>query len=175
MRQRRCAAEHPLATIKRDGRLPLPHQRHNQGQSRNRSQPPGLKHSARNQSHWSARSEQDSVDDPIKRGPNSPLEPLLFARPAKPPPCLVMQSPYADSVSSLFKAMGRHIVARSEYSRLSFESSCRSAICAHSVARFRHSSANTVLIGKICAFGKSGALSRCVHLHCSICACDQAS
>jgi hypothetical protein len=54
MRQRRCAAEHPFGTIKRMTAGSSPED--NQGQSRNRSQRFGLQHSARNQSHWSARS-----------------------------------------------------------------------------------------------------------------------
>jgi hypothetical protein len=68
------------------------------------------------------------------------------ARKAPSIPSAVTDS-QTNSVSSLSRAMSLHIAARCEYSRLRSGSSCCSAISAHSAARFRHSSANRVLIG----------------------------
>jgi hypothetical protein len=72
------------------------------------------------------------------------------------------------SISSLSRAMTRQIVPRYRYSSLRSGSSCCSAFSALSAARFRHSSANNLLIGR-------SALLRCGYLRLAIRACQQAS
>ena len=85
MRQRRCAAEHPFGTIKRmtaGGRFLT------RGITKVKTEPLSaswpITFCAQSIALVRSIFEQDSVDDPTKRCSNS-LEPLLFARPAKPP------------------------------------------------------------------------------------------